>query len=292
MQYDSPARVAAAIGRVLGRRPRYAYLLHEILRNLRDGARVLDLGALTGSFPTDLCPHALVVRVDLELPSGPCPGFVQADAARLPFPDRCFDAVIANHSLEHISGLPAALQEIGRVVAAEGSLYVAVPDASTFSDRLYRWIYRDASGHINPFRSAGALAADITRATGLKLAASRALYSSFEYLNRYYFGARTSWRLRCVGTGNRRCIVGLSYAARMFDRIFGTRASAYGWAFYFGDVREQVEEAPWSNVCVACGAGHAAPWLLVNNLVRPHALLPRSYVCPACGARNLFTPDD
>ena len=253
---------------------------------------MLDLGALTGSFPAELCPNALVVRVDLEMPSGPCQGFVLADAARLPFPDGSFDAVIANHSLEHISGLPAALQEIGRVVSTEGSLYVAVPDASTFSDRLYRWIYRDASGHINPFRSADALTASITQATGLKLAASRALYSSFEYLNRYYFGARTSWRLRCVGNGNRRCIILLSYAARMFDRIFGTRASAYGWAFYFGDVHERVEVAPWSNVCVGCGAGHAAPWLLVNNLVRRHALLFHSYLCPTCGSRNLFTPDE
>jgi hypothetical protein len=285
---------------VLDRSPRYSWLLpalapakrmDEILRNLREGARVLDLGALTGSFPAELCSNALVVRIDLEMPFGPCEGFVQADAARLPFPDRCFDAVIANHSLEHIRGLSAALQEIGRVLSMEGSLYVAVPDASTFSDRLYRWIYRDASGHINPFCSRDALAADITRATGLKLSASRALYSSFEYLNRYYFGARTSWRLRCVGNGNRRCIVLLSYAARLFDRIFGTRSSAYGWALYFGDVREEIEPVPWSNVCVACGSGHAAPWLLVNNLVRRRPLLVRSYLCPMCGARNLFTPD-
>ena len=38
--------------------------------------------------------------------------------------------------------------------------YVAVPDASTFSDRLFRWIYGGDSGHINPFHSAEGLAAD------------------------------------------------------------------------------------------------------------------------------------
>src|SRR5271157_3491550 len=124
----------------------------EILRQLPPGARVLDLGALTGSFPTDYCPGALVVRVDLELPApGTCADFVQADAGCLPFPDRSFDAVIANHSLEHIRGLSTALGEIGRVLGSEGGLFVAVPDASTFSDRLFRWIYQDASGHINPF---------------------------------------------------------------------------------------------------------------------------------------------
>jgi SAM-dependent methyltransferase len=266
--------------------------MYEILRNLRAGANVLDLGALTGSFPADCCPGALVVRVDLEGPAaGSCDGFVQADAARLPFRDDSFDAVIANHSLEHIRGLPAALAEMGRVIRSQGSLYVAVPDASTFSDRLFRWVYQGESGHINPFCSADALASDITRATGLKLAASRALYSSFEYLNRYYFPARTSWRLRLVGNGNRRSIVVLSYAARRFDRIFGTRTSAYGWALYFGHIGEEVETSPWSNVCVGCGTGHAAAWLLANNLVRRRWLIFRTYRCPACGSGNFFTPD-
>src|SRR5690348_4474243 len=197
--------------------------MDEILRNLRARARVLDLGSLTGSFPASACPNAMVVRLDLERPAlAESEIFVQADAARLPFRDRCFDAVIASHSLEHIRGVPAALDEIGRVVQPEGSLYVAVPDASTFSDWLFRWIYQENSGHINAFRSAGALGVDIARATGLELRATRPLYSSFEYLNRYYFGPRTSWRLKLVGNGNRRAIVLLSYAARLFDRMFHT----------------------------------------------------------------------
>src|SRR6266550_6951256 len=115
--------------------------MDEILRNLRAGACVLDLGSLTGSFRADSYPDAVVVGLDLEAPApGTIDGFVQADAVYLPFPDRSFDAVIANHSLEHIQQLPAALKEIGRVVRPEGSVYLAVPDASTFSDCLYCWI--------------------------------------------------------------------------------------------------------------------------------------------------------
>jgi len=265
--------------------------MDEILRNQRPGARVLDLGSRTGSFPAHCCPGALVVRLDLEAPApGSVDGFVQADAACLPFPDQSFDAVIANHSLEHVEQFGAALEEIGRVVRSEGSLYLAVPDASTFSDRLFRWIYR-GGGHVNAFRSADALAADVTRVTTLKLTASRALHSSFEYLNRYYFPRRTPWRLRLLGNGNRDCIVVLSYAVRLLDRLFHTRASAYGWALYFGHIGEEIEPVPWTNVCVGCGAGHAAPWLLVNNLVRRHVLIFRSYLCPFCGAWNFFTPD-
>jgi len=51
--------------------------------------------------------------------------------------------------------------------------------------------------------------------------------------------------------------------------MFRTRASAYGWAFYFGDIGEAVEPGFWSNVCVGCGAGHPASGLIESNLVRP-----------------------
>jgi hypothetical protein len=265
--------------------------MDEILRNLGHGTRVLDLGSLTGSFPAGHCPGSQVVRVDLEAPPpGIWEGFVRADAARLPFPDRSFDAVIANHSLEHIRGLREALAEIGRVLRREGSVFVAVPDAATFSDRLFRWVYQEDSGHINPFCSAEALAAEITKATGLKQAGRRDLYSSFEYLNRYYF-PKPSWRLRVIGNGSRRSIILLSYAARLFDRIFHTRASAYGWALYFGNIGESVDPAAWSNVCVGCGAGAPSAWLMANNLVRRRFLVLRTYRCPNCGSANLFTHD-
>lgn len=267
--------------------------MDEILRNLRPGARILDLGSLTGSFPIERCPGAVVARVDLEWPApgvATPEGFIQADAAHLPFADRSFDAVIANHSLEHISGLGDALQEIGRVVRPEGSLYVAVPNASTFSDWLFRWIYRGESGHINPFTSSETLSNEITRHTGLALAGGRDLYSSFEYLNRYYFPEKIPWRLRLVGGGKRRWIVVLSYAARLFDRIFQTRTSAYGWALYFGAVGEKITPESWSNVCVGCGSGAPAAWLQQQKLVH-RRLLWQTYRCPQCNSLNLFTRD-
>lgn len=265
--------------------------MDEILRNLPAGSRVLDLGSRTGSFPADCSPAALVVRLDLEPALDSKDGFVQADAAQLPFPDRCFNAVIANHSLEHIHRLGEALAEIGRVVRADGSLYVAVPDASTFSDRLYRWVCH-GGGHVNPFRSADRLAAEIVRATGLRLAGTRALFSSFEYLNRDHYLPRPPRRLWLVGNGYRRSIIVLSYAARLFDSVFHTRVSAYGWALYFGNVGEVVEPVPWSNVCVGCGAGYPAAWLQACSLVRRHLVVFRSYLCPSCQSWNFFTPDD
>ena len=156
--------------------------MHEILENLAPGQRVLDLGSGSGSFASSIGPF-IAIRADLDQPSRPAPNLARADAARLPFPDRAFDAVISNHSLEHFHDLAGSLAEIGRVLKPTGALYIAVPDASTFSDRLYRLLAR-GGGHVNPFTSAPELARDIERATHLRHVDTRTLCTSFCYLNR------------------------------------------------------------------------------------------------------------
>ncbi len=265
--------------------------MDEILRNLKLGARVLDIGAYHGSFPLEACPGCMVVRVDLHAPpAGIYPGFVRADAARLPFRDASFDAIISNHSLEHIDQLKPAIQEIGRVVRKDGSLFVAVPDASTFTDRLFRWIYQEESGHINHFRSANEIADRLSRATRLRLVAQRDLYSNFDFLIHYPHRGK-SWRHWLAGNGSRRVTILLSYFTRILDRIFHTRASIYGWAQYFGNIGERVRENAASNVCVGCGAGMPATWLMQRGLVRSGFLILRVYRCPHCNSRNLFTLD-
>jgi SAM-dependent methyltransferase len=134
---------------------------------------------------------------------------VQTDASRLPFPDASFDAVIANHSLEHFE---TALQELGRVVRPSGSIFIAVPDASTFSDRLYRWLGR-GGGHVNAFRSRVDLIALVERHTSLRFVGGRDLMTSLAILNRKnlagrYFGAlheeldTTTWWNVCVRCGS------------------------------------------------------------------------------------------
>ncbi len=47
------------------------------------------------------------------------------DAQALPFPDRSFDAVIANHMLYHVPNLDRALGEFARVLKNSGTLYSA-----------------------------------------------------------------------------------------------------------------------------------------------------------------------
>jgi ribosomal protein L40E len=265
--------------------------MHEILRNLPDRACVLDLGSRNGSFGPECCPGAVIVRLDMESASlhwnG---GFVQADAASLPFRGRTFEAVVANHSLEHMADLTSVLDEIGRVIRRGGRLYVAVPDASTLTDKLYRWVYH-GGGHVNPFRSAGQLTLQISHATSLPLAATRALYSSFGFLERRNFHPRPPRRLWLLGNGNPRFIAVMSYAARLLDRWLRTRTSLYGWAFYFGDIPETIETTAWTNVCVNCGAGHSEAALTCNKLIRRVFMAVKAYNCPNCGSWNLFTKD-
>ncbi len=125
--------------------------MYEILSHLDEHACVLDLGSGCGSFASN-ATRARVFRLDAERPAVLGANFLLADAARLPFPSHSIDAVISNHSLEHIANLDAAAAEITRVLRPNGFLYIAVPDASTPADRLYRWLGR-GGGHVNAFTS-------------------------------------------------------------------------------------------------------------------------------------------
>ena len=255
--------------------------MHEVLQRLGPDDRGLDLGSgPRGSFAARTT-RARVVRIDLDRPSQPQDApFVQCAAERLPFRDGAFRAVISNHTLEHFPKLDEALDEVGRVVDEDGWFYAAVPDASTLSDKIYRWLGR-GGGHVNPFVSRRALEEKIERATGLPAAGGRLLYASWSFLNRRNIPGRRQLKLWLFAGGSETFVRGFGYRLRRLDAWLGTRLAIYGWALYFGRGLE-VEPGAWSNVCVRCGAGRPAK-----------TILPKSgrYRCPACGAPNRFTPD-
>src|SRR5580704_17798293 len=118
--------------------------MYEILARLPLGSLVLDLGSGAGSFDTSA--PLTVIRADLDPPRRQEPisrgtnHFIRCSAARLPLRSHSFRAVICNHSLEHFEDLDDSVREIARVLAPDGLLYIAVPDASTFTDRFYRWL--------------------------------------------------------------------------------------------------------------------------------------------------------
>jgi len=257
--------------------------MQKLLESLPPGARVLDLGARTGSFKAtraDLC----VIRLDLEIPSRKGAGlYVSADAARMPFCAGAFDAIISNHSLEHFVELEATLREIGRVMKRGGALYVAVPDASTLTDRIYRWLAR-GGGHVNAFRKPRDVIAPVENLTGLPHRGTQTLYSSLSFLNRHNRTAPAPRRIALFFYGNERYLAFLMWALRGIDRRLGTRLSVYGWEFYFAAGPVPGRDAAWRNVCVRCGAGFSEAYLRVKRVVRGLA-----YRCPECGGFNLLT---
>lgn len=261
----------------------------ELLRGLPKGAMVLDLGRQAGSFPAAGCP-LLVVRADLERELLPPINSIQADSARLPFREKCFDAIVCNHSLEHFENLTDALSEIGRVIKPGGALYAAVPDATTITDRLYRWLAR-GGGHVNAFRSGPALASEIRRSTAMRHVGSRTLCTSLSFLNRRNCRSRLPRRAVLVGGGTQFSLALPTYFFRLLDRLVHTRTSVYGWALYFGSVELTAAKAVWKNVCIRRGSGHPSAWLKCCHLVRRFLCL-RLYRCPICRTLNLFTDDE
>jgi SAM-dependent methyltransferase len=264
--------------------------VHELLHDLPEGALVLDLGCDAGSFDSTGRRFA-VVRVDLEPKSIPAANFAQADAAKLPFAANCFELVISNHSLEHFENLEASLEEIGRVVKPTGSLYVGVPDCTTVSDRLYRWLAR-GGGHVNPFSSAPELALRIERATRLSHVATRTLCTSFAFLNRGNRRSRPPRRLILLGGGTQFSLLFLNYLLRWLDRFLGTRTSVYGWGLYFGNIREPIDCRTWTNVCIRCGSAFSSDWLLYDRKVVRKFAIFSVYRCPTCETLNVLTNDN
>jgi len=248
--------------------------MDEILRSLGAGQRVLDLGCDEGSFAAGRTA-AKTVRLDRDVPRRRDGQFVRGDAARLPFADGSFTAVISNHSLEHFDDLEAVLKEIARVVRRDGALFVAVPDASTLTDGIYRWLGK-GGGHVNRFVDAQAVARRIELATGLRHVATRTLWSSLSFLNRRRAPRPLPLRLWLVGGGFEWVLRAYVRVSRAIDRRYGTRSGVYGWALYFGRIDSPVETADWVNVCIRCGSG--SPGDRWRGM--------RSYACPECGARN------
>ncbi|HWG73075.1 MAG TPA: class I SAM-dependent methyltransferase [Acidimicrobiales bacterium] len=116
-----------------------------------------------------------------------------ADARCLPFPDACFDRVIAAEVLEHINEDRRVMAELARVLRPGGTMAVTVP---RWWPELVNWAISDEyhnipGGHLRIYRRSALVAR--LRSAGLEPYASHhahALHSPF-------------WWLRCaVGVGN------------------------------------------------------------------------------------------
>ena len=92
---------------------------------LSSADRVLEVGAGNGLL-WDRITRVPSLRVLSDLSAGMVSGLaglaLQADVQRLPFPDRTFSVVIANHMLYHVPNIEAAVAECARVLVPGGRL--------------------------------------------------------------------------------------------------------------------------------------------------------------------------
>lgn len=98
----------------------------------RGDEHVLDIGSGSGSYYSRLRRHWPDVTYQaVDISSGVLkkhPGRRNAlvgDAEHLPFPDQCFDVVMANHMLYHVTELERAILEARRVLKPDGVFMAA-----------------------------------------------------------------------------------------------------------------------------------------------------------------------
>jgi ubiquinone/menaquinone biosynthesis C-methylase UbiE len=107
----------------------------------RGNEAVLDVGTGSGFYHERLCACAPQARfVGLDHSAGmlrqhpAAPALALADATRLPFADRTFDVVMANHMLYHVPDMDSALTEMKRVLKRDGLLLTATNSYNTMPE--------------------------------------------------------------------------------------------------------------------------------------------------------------
>jgi len=137
----------------------WAELRHLMgLAAVEEGERVLELGCGGGDFLSACAEKrpSLLVGLDVNREAtslarrlAPTGIITLADAASLPFADGAFDAIVAQHFIEHFERPDEVLRECWRVLAPGGLVAVATPNAmypdpALFDDPTHRRIYSRA----------------------------------------------------------------------------------------------------------------------------------------------------
>ncbi len=137
---------ADAYDRFMGRYSRLLSAQLADLAGVKDGQRVLDVGCGPGALTEELVARLGAEAVAAADPSAPFvaaararhPGVevVQAPAEQLPFPDRTFDATLAQLVVHLMSDPAAGLAEMMRVTRRDGVVAACVWDYAGRTDPL------------------------------------------------------------------------------------------------------------------------------------------------------------
>jgi SAM-dependent methyltransferase len=263
--------------------------LREVIASLPPGARVLDAGCGPGSWPYAERGDLEITGFDIKFPPGPparsarvC--VFRADLARLPLRSDAFDLTVCHYVLEHVTALEACADELSRVTRPGGTLYLSVPRAAAFDDRLYRFAglfakyallkLRKRIEHQQRFDLRGVL--ELFRRRGMTLTAHAFVPAGFSWMNdprtkplQGVFTDALAWLHRWTG-------LDLAKDANFVLTFARTGRPAGGHA---RETRALPGRRRVTHVCRECGE-HAVveapkPW-------------PSRWTCPWCGRPNPF----
>jgi SAM-dependent methyltransferase len=258
--------------------------LREVIAAQPAGARVLDAGCGPGSWPYALRPDLDITGFDIKFPPGPPPlsekvRVFRADLARLPLRPGTFDLVVCHYVLEHVTELEACCDELVRLARPGGTLYLSVPRAAAFDDRLYRFAgyfakyalmkFRKRVEHQQRFELAGLLAH--LRRRGMEPTAHAFVPAGFSWMN--------DPRTKPLQGAFTDALAGLHRATG------ADLAAEANFVLTFVKRGAPVADGPLpgrrrvTHVCRQCGehaiVEAAAPW-------------PARWTCPWCGEANPF----
>jgi SAM-dependent methyltransferase len=262
-----------------------ALFIGELIAELPSGARVLDAGCGPGSWDYACRADLRVAAFDIKFPPGPparAPhvSVTRADLARLPYRDGAFDLTICHYVLEHVTELEACCDALARVTKPGGMLYLSVPRAAAFDDRLYRFAgyfakyallkFGKRVEHQQRFDLDGLLA--MFRRRGFRAVALARVPAGFSWMN----DARTkplqgpftdalAWLHRATG-------IDLAADANF---VLAFRKSSGGAAMGVPEPPPATRRV--THVCRECGE---------LSVCAPPAPAPLRWTCPWCGKSN------
>jgi SAM-dependent methyltransferase len=271
------------IARPHAERGQPALFLREVIAAAPAGARVLDAGCGPGSWPYGERSDLSIAGFDVKFPPGP-PALARnvavfrGDLARLPLRDAVFDLTVCHYVLEHVTELEACCDELARVTRPGGTLYLSVPRAASFDDRLYRFAgyfakyallkLKKRLEHQQRFELEQVLRR--FEARGLEVVALARVPAGFSWMNdprtkplQGAFTAALAWLHR---------VTGLDLAKDANLVLTFTKTGVRG-------ARREPALRRVTHVCRECGE-HA--------VLDPPRPWPRQWTCPWCGKPNPF----
>ena len=159
--YESNARPKASLGERVGALSRELLVRYGPYRNVwrRPPGRLLDVGCGTGDLAAIFARHgwqAFGVEPSEQAAQHARAAGVEVitgTLAEAPWAEGSFDAIVFNHSLEHIENPVETLAQAGRLLRPGGVLTIAVPNFGSWHRRAFgsAWFQLDLPRHLQHF---------------------------------------------------------------------------------------------------------------------------------------------